>query len=41
VRHDAGDSPQPYVPGTLLAARRAAALVGLTRGLDTLLLGGE
>jgi 4-hydroxy-tetrahydrodipicolinate reductase len=41
VRHDAGDSPQPYVPGTLLAARRAPALVGLTRGLDTLLLGGE
>jgi 4-hydroxy-tetrahydrodipicolinate reductase len=39
IRHDAGDSPEPYVAGTLLAVRRAPALVGLTRGLDTLLLG--
>lgn len=41
VRHDAGGTPQPYVAGTLIAARRAPALVGLTRGLDTLLIGGE
>ncbi len=39
IRHDAGGTPEPYVAGTLLAARRAPALVGLTRGLDTLLLG--
>jgi 4-hydroxy-tetrahydrodipicolinate reductase len=38
LRHDAGGSPEPYVAGTLLAARRAPALVGVTRGLDTLLL---
>ena len=39
IRHDAGESPEPYVAGTLLAVRRAPSLVGLTRGLDTLLLG--
>src|SRR3954469_10517313 len=38
IRHDAGGTPEPYVAGTLIAARRAPALVGLTRGLDTLLL---
>ena len=38
IRHDAGGTPEPYVAGTLLAARRAPALVGLTRGLDTLLV---
>ena len=38
IRHDAGSTPEPYVEGTLLAVRRAPALVGLTRGLDTLLL---
>ena len=41
VRHDAGGTPEPYVAGTLIAARKAPVLVGLTRGLDTLLLGGE
>jgi 4-hydroxy-tetrahydrodipicolinate reductase len=41
LRHDAGGSPQPYVAGTLIAARRAPALVGLTRGLDALLIGDE
>ena len=35
IRHDAGGTPDPYVAGTLLAARRAPELVGLTRGLDT------
>jgi 4-hydroxy-tetrahydrodipicolinate reductase len=39
IRHDAGGSPEPYVAGTLIAARRAPELVGLTRGLDTLLMG--
>jgi 4-hydroxy-tetrahydrodipicolinate reductase len=41
IRHDAGGTPEPYVAGTLLAARRAPELVGLTRGLDRLLVGGE
>jgi 4-hydroxy-tetrahydrodipicolinate reductase len=38
IRHDAGGSPAPYVAGTLLAARKAPGRVGLTRGLDVLLL---
>jgi 4-hydroxy-tetrahydrodipicolinate reductase len=38
IRHDAGGAPEPYVAGTLIAARRAPRLVGLMRGLDTLLL---
>jgi 4-hydroxy-tetrahydrodipicolinate reductase len=40
IRHDAGGTPEPYVAGTLLAARRAPRLTGLTRGLDTLLVDG-
>ncbi len=38
IRHDAGGTPAPYVAGTLLAVRAAPGLVGLVRGLDTLLL---
>jgi 4-hydroxy-tetrahydrodipicolinate reductase len=38
IRHDAAGTPEPYVAGTLIAVRRVPALVGLTRGLDTLLL---
>jgi 4-hydroxy-tetrahydrodipicolinate reductase len=38
IRHDAGESAGPYVAGTLLAARRVGTRVGVTRGLDTLLL---
>ena len=38
IRHDAGSSAAPYVSGTLLAVRRVGRRVGLTRGLDTLLL---
>jgi 4-hydroxy-tetrahydrodipicolinate reductase len=38
IRHDAGSSAAPYVAGTLLAVRAAPGRVGLTRGLDTLLL---
>jgi len=39
IRHDAGSSATPYVAGTLLAIRAAAAgPPGLVRGLDTLLL---
>lgn len=37
LRHDAGDSAEPYVAGTLLAVRAVAGRVGLTRGLDSLL----
>ena len=37
IRHDAGSSAEPYVGGTLLAARMAPERVGLTQGLDRLL----
>ncbi len=37
IRHDAGESPEPYVAGTLLAVRAVGERVGLTRGLDALL----
>jgi 4-hydroxy-tetrahydrodipicolinate reductase len=37
IRQDAGDSPEPYVAGTLLAIRRVPGLVGVVRGLDRLL----
>jgi 4-hydroxy-tetrahydrodipicolinate reductase len=39
IRHDAGTSAAPYVAGTLVAARAVIGRRGLTRGLDTLLLG--
>jgi 4-hydroxy-tetrahydrodipicolinate reductase len=39
IRHDAGSSAAPYVAGTLLAARAVTGRAGLTRGLDTLLVG--
>jgi 4-hydroxy-tetrahydrodipicolinate reductase len=38
IRHDAGGSPAPYVAGTLIAVRRAPAVVGVLRGLDRVLL---
>jgi 4-hydroxy-tetrahydrodipicolinate reductase len=38
IRHDAGTSAAPYVEGTLLAIAKVIGRVGLTRGLDTLLL---
>jgi 4-hydroxy-tetrahydrodipicolinate reductase len=37
IRHDAGETPAPYVAGTLLAVRSVPGRVGLTRGLDRLL----
>jgi 4-hydroxy-tetrahydrodipicolinate reductase len=37
IRHDAGETPAPYVSGTLLAIRAVVGRVGLTRGLDRLL----
>jgi 4-hydroxy-tetrahydrodipicolinate reductase len=41
IRHDAGGTPEPYVAGTLIAVRKVPTLVGVTRGLDALLLGGD
>jgi 4-hydroxy-tetrahydrodipicolinate reductase len=37
IRHDAGETPAPYVAGTLLAIRAVTGRVGLIRGLDQLL----
>jgi 4-hydroxy-tetrahydrodipicolinate reductase len=37
IRHDAGETPAPYVAGTLLAIRSVVGRTGLTRGLDRLL----
>jgi 4-hydroxy-tetrahydrodipicolinate reductase len=36
IRHDAGETPAPYVAGTLLAVRAVRGHIGLTRGLDKL-----
>lgn len=37
LRHEAGESAQPYVDGTLLAVRHVSSLTGLHRGLDVIL----
>jgi 4-hydroxy-tetrahydrodipicolinate reductase len=37
LRHDAGETPEPYVAGTLVAIRSVSGRTGLTRGLDQLL----
>ena len=37
MRHDPGLTPAPYMPGTLLAIRNVAGVVGVRRGLDSLL----
>ena len=37
LRHDAGETPTPYVAGTLLAIRAVPDHVGVIRGLDRLL----
>jgi 4-hydroxy-tetrahydrodipicolinate reductase len=37
IRHDAGSSAAPYVDGALLAIRKVSTLVGVHRGLDTVL----
>jgi 4-hydroxy-tetrahydrodipicolinate reductase len=41
LRWEGGESAEPYVAGTLLAARRVIGRRGLTRGLDTLLFEGS
>jgi 4-hydroxy-tetrahydrodipicolinate reductase len=37
MRHDPGESPDPYVGGTLLAIRKVADVPGVRRGLGSLL----
>lgn len=37
LRHDSGAGAQPYVDGALLAIRKVNTIVGLRRGLDTVL----
>ena len=37
IRYDPGESPLPYVDGTLLAIRQVARVPGVRRGLDSLL----
>jgi 4-hydroxy-tetrahydrodipicolinate reductase len=37
IRHDAGQSAQPYIAGTLLAVKKVMQVIGLVRGLDHLL----
>jgi 4-hydroxy-tetrahydrodipicolinate reductase len=37
IRHDAGTSALPYVDGALLAIRKVSTLVGVHRGLDSVL----
>ena len=37
IRHDSVSSAEPYVAGALLAIRKANTLVGLRRGLDSVL----
>ena len=39
IRFDAGSSAEPYVDGTLLAAKAVVSTIGLTRGLENILLG--
>jgi 4-hydroxy-tetrahydrodipicolinate reductase len=37
IRHDSGGSARPYVDGALIAIRKVSSLVGVHRGLDTVL----
>jgi 4-hydroxy-tetrahydrodipicolinate reductase len=37
IRHDSGGSARPYVDGALLAIRKVSTLIGVHRGLDTVL----
>jgi len=37
IRHDSGSSARPYVSGALLAIQRVSRLVGVHRGLDSVL----
>jgi len=37
IRHESGESAEPYVGGALLAIRRVHTLIGVHRGLDTVM----
>ena len=37
IRYDSGNSARPYAEGALLAIRKVSTLVGVHRGLDTVL----
>jgi 4-hydroxy-tetrahydrodipicolinate reductase len=37
LRHDSGSSAEPYILGALLAIRKVNSLIGLHRGLDSIL----
>ena len=37
LRHESGSSAEPYVGGALMAIRKVGALVGLHRGLDSVM----
>lgn len=37
LRHEAGTSAEPYVDGALLAIRRVSTLIGVQRGLDSVM----
>jgi len=37
IRHDSGGSARPYVDGALLAIRKVSTLIGVHRGLDSVL----
>jgi 4-hydroxy-tetrahydrodipicolinate reductase len=37
IRHDSGGSARPYVDGALLAIRKVSTLIGVQRGLDSVL----
>jgi 4-hydroxy-tetrahydrodipicolinate reductase len=37
LRHDSGNSADPYVEGTLLAVRKVRSFTGLRRGLDSIM----
>ena len=37
IRHDSGNSARPYADGALLAIRKVPTLVGVHRGLDSVL----
>jgi 4-hydroxy-tetrahydrodipicolinate reductase len=37
IRHDSGGSARPYVDGALIAIRKVSTLVGVRRGLDSVL----
>ena len=37
IRHESGSSAEPYVSGALLAIRKVRQLVGLQRGLDSVM----